>query len=477
MTTKTVTQKVTLENIGISIQSKRNRKLDQEFFPFENLLLSEYDIRENRQIGKLKDDLLRDGQLQPLTVNINTGEEKATVVNGRTRYLDMNDLNIESNNMFEFVSVEVYENLTQMEQDYLNAQINVTQSPLTANEKLAFVDKYKDDLDPIELGEALGLSPAQVEKYKAVSKMSTTTREKYTQKTEGYGRGDINIETAGDTILSYESENDGVTPDNETLDALGDKFNEMNMTRDIKRKLVKKVSKETAKLKKDVRITSTYTTKEIVEIATSEATHNNNEGGSGNNLPKNSSEKYKIVDKLLKKEKYDFSLILFAESLYRINDEGKEVESETKRIIDKVCEVTVVGNEIMKLTDIKEYGDGEKKKIKTLYGDAITNCKSLGEDTRKGFIYVNGASLYAQRPEFMNYLKKKYPNSTIVMVVLDLLFGKSQVAQEKRNTEIITIYGGVENFNEVLTYFKKSVKKVKFKKYAETPQEKYIAIS
>jgi hypothetical protein len=87
---------------------------------------------------------------------------------------------------------------------------------------------------------------------------------------------------------------------------------------------------------------------------------------------------------------------------------------------------------------------------------------------------VNGAMLYAQRPEFMNYLKAKYSNSTVAMVVIDLLFGKSQVYAGDRIKEIITVYGGAESFDEIIQKFKKAVKFSKFRKYAEKPQEKYI---
>ena len=74
----------------------------------------------------------------------------------------------------------------------------------------------------------------------------------------------------------------------------------------------------------------------------------------------------------------------------------------------------------------------------------------------------------------MNYLKVKYPKSRIAMVFLDLLFGKSQVYKGATLKERITVYGGVENFDEVITKFKSLVKFSKFRKYADTPQEKYI---
>lgn len=467
--------KPTIRLISKNIKAKRDESLDTQTFPIHKLGLSPYDIRETRDIDKMKDDLLRDGQLQPITVTFVTNK-KAIVVNGRTRYLAILEL-IKEGHSFPTVNIEVYSELTQMEQDYLNAQINVSQKSLTSNEKLAFVDKYKDKLDPLDLGEALGLSPAQTAKYKAVSKMSPKVRAKYTQKTDGNGRGEINIETGGDTVIAYEAESGGVCASDETLMALGDKIDSINQTRDKKRKLVRKMSKKTAEIEKDARIAKTYTPEEIVEIATAEVSHNNGEGGSGDKLPKNSAEKYKIIDNLLKKETYEFAILLFAESLYRVDDVGNEVASETKRIVDQVQNVMVVGNEIIKLTDIEEYGKKKKKKVIVKHGDVIETCNELTPSTRKGIIYVNGASLYAQRPEFMNYLKKKYPNSTIAMVVLDLLFGKSKVYKSDRDREIITVYGGAKNFNQVLEFFKGSVKHAKIREYATKPQKKYIIYS
>jgi len=362
-----------------------------------------------------------------------------------------------------------------MEQDYLNAQINVSQKTLSANEKLGFVDKYQDRLNGVELGEVLGLSPSQVEKYKATSKLSKDVREKFIQVKEGYGRGDINIETAADCVMSYETESGGQTPNNETLKELGDTFNSMKMNRDTKRKLVKKVSKQTAKLQNDSRITSNYSTKEIVKIAERESIFNNNTGGSGDKLPKNSSKKYKIIDEILSTNKYEFAILLFAESLYRKDDKGNDVESETKRIIDKVPTALITGNETIKLKDIEDYGIENKKNIIIKNDDVMAVCKMLRPSTRKGIIYVNGAGLYSQRPEFMNFLKKLYPNSTVVMVTLDLLFGKSQIkTQSDRDREIITVFSGAKNFKEVISFYESKITGLKVKKYATTPQEKYI---
>ena len=140
-----------LSEISTSIHSKRNEKLDSQTLSISKLELSPYDIRKNRNGEKMKEDLLRDGQLQPITVTKNGG--KYIVVNGRTRYLEM----IKMPDKFKTVKVEVYENLTVLEQNYLNAQINVGQNPLTPDEKRDFIIKHKDELPLEEMAKALGL--------------------------------------------------------------------------------------------------------------------------------------------------------------------------------------------------------------------------------------------------------------------------------------------------------------------------------
>jgi hypothetical protein len=184
-----------------------------------------------------------------------------------------------------------------------------------------------------------------------------------------------------------------------------------------------------------------YTAQELVDFAEKESTI---AASSGDKLPINSSEKYKIVDGLL------------------------------KDTFDKVDELIIIGNEIEKLSEIEDYALSLGKKISIFNEDAIEKCDTLKNDNRVGFIYVNGASLYSQRPEFMNYLKKKFPNSTVALIVIDLLFGKSQVCLSDRTKERITVFSGAQNFDEAIDEYKKRVKFLKIRKYAETPQEKFI---
>jgi hypothetical protein len=461
-----------IESVSKSIQSKRRADLDVQDFSILKLVLSTYDIRKNRgRSAKLKEDLARDGQLQPLTINIKTGEDQGTVINGRTRYIEMCDMP----DLFKTVKVEVYENLTELEQNYLNAQININQNPLTPDEKREFIIRHMKEISIEEMAKALGLGMEMFKNYMATTKVSNEVLKAWTPKSEGHGRGSVKIEELGKAIRTYEKKGGKVDKKtlNETFKQLGELSESSDLKRDEKRIQFPKVVEKVAELQKNKSVTKKYDTATIIKSASKEILNMRSNGNSGDKLPQNSSEKYKIIDNLLK-DKYDFAVLLFAEGLYRIDENGKSVESETKRIIDNVNEIIVVGNEMEKLTEIEDYAISLNKKVKVVNDDVIEACDGLKKDNRHGFVYVNGASLYSQRPEFMNYLKKKYNNSVIAIVVLDLLFGKSNVYQGNVLKERITVYEGAENFAEVLVQYKKRVPTVTFKKYAETPQEKYI---
>ena len=469
-----------LETISKSIQTKRRADLDTQDFLLSKLVLSSYDIRKNRgRNSKLKEDLARDGQLQPITVNIETdGQQtdinlvvKATIVNGRTRYIEMKELN-QLDKSFTNVKVEIYENLTYLEQNYLNAQINISQNPLTPDEKREFIIKHMKEIPIEEMAKALGLGMEMFKNYLATTKVNKDVLKAWTPKSDGHGRGSVKVEELGKAIRAYERKNDKVDTKtlNQTFKELGKLSESSDLKRDEKRIQFPKIVEKVAEMQKNPTLVKKYDVDTLIKSASKEVSNSN--GCSGDKLPQNSSEKYKIVDSLLK-DKYDFALLLFAEGLYR-DDNGVQVDSETKRVIDAVDEIIIVGNEITKISEIEDYAKLLNKKVIVHIEDVLEACDVLKVDKRKGFIYVNGASLFSQRPEFMNYLKAKYPNSRIAMVFLDLLFGKSQVYKGATLKERITVYGGVENFDEVITKFKQLVKFSKFRKYAETPQEKYI---
>lgn len=475
-----------LETISKSIQSKRRADLDTQEFPLSKIVLSTYDIRKNRgRNSKLMGDIKRDGQLQPITINIKSNGKQinslddiikyaiviAVVVNGRTRKIEMDEL-FALFGLCEFVKVEIYVDLTELEENYLNAQINITQNPLSPDEKREFIIKHMNEISIEEMAKALGLGMEMFKNYLATTKVSPDVLKAWTPKSDGHGRGSVKIEELGKAIRAYERKND--TADTKTLNKTFKKLGELSeaseLKRDEKRLQFPKVVEKVAEMQKNPTLVKKYNVDTLVKSASREVSNSN--GCSGDKLPQNSGEKYVIVDGLLKDD-YEFAVLLFAEGLYR-DENGVRVDSETKRVIDAVNEIIVVGNEISKISEIEDYAKSLNKKVTVHLEDVLEACGLLETDTRKGFVYVNGASLFSQRPEFMNYLKTKYPESRIAMVFLDLLFGKSQVYKGATLKERITVYGGVENFDEVITKFKSLVKFSKFRKYADTPQEKYI---
>ena len=471
-----------LKTISASILSKRRADLDTENFPLSKLTLSSYDIRKNRvRNPKLKEDLKRDNQLQPITVNAKTDgkplnkledAELVVTVNGRTRKIEMDELFAETG-IFANISVVVYNNLTELEENYLNAQINISQNPLTPDEKREFIIKYKDEISIEEMAKALGLGLEMFKNYLATTKVNDDVLNAWTPKSDGHGRGSVKVEELGKAIRTYERTNP--TVDKKTLNKSFIKFGKESETsvlkRDDKRLHLPKLIEKVAEYQKNPALTKKYSLDTLLKSASKEVS-NISSGSSGDKLPQNSGKKYKIIDSLLK-DKYDFAVLLFAEGLYR-DDNGSLVDSETKRVIDAIDEIIVVGNEIEKISEIEDYAKSLNKKITIYIEDVLVASDKLKVDNRKGFVYVNGAGLYSQRPMFMNYLKTKYPKSKIAMIFLDLLFCKSQVYTSATLRELITVYGGANNFDEVVSKFKTLVKFSKFIKYADSPQKKYI---
>ncbi len=181
-----VITKQSLDALSAQIQSKRNPSRDGKF-EIENLVLSDYDIRMSRDIDEMIRTLKRDGQLDALTITINRGF--AVIINGRTRFEAMIRLG------WKTTYCEVYENLTQIEQDYLNAIINTNQHPLTSDERLRFVEHHKDQLDIGDLARALGIGEGRVMAYIAVSNLPEDVRELCRTNSEGRERGEYEIDT------------------------------------------------------------------------------------------------------------------------------------------------------------------------------------------------------------------------------------------------------------------------------------------
>jgi len=72
-----------------------------------------------------------------------------------------------------------------------------------------------------------------------------------------------------------------------------------------------------------------------------------------------------------------------------------------------------------------------------------------------------------------------FPNSKIVVVVIDFFSGKSSMCKTDREVELFSSYGiqRYSCFEEVINSYKRQLEfNIEFKQYAKTPQKKYLAI-
>jgi hypothetical protein len=99
-------------------------------------------------------------------------------------------------------------------------------------------------------------------------------------------------------------------------------------------------------------------------------------------------------------------------------------------------------------------------------------------DDSEGFVFVNGASLSSQRPEFINFLKKMYPKSIIAFVFIDFYFySRTSISERKRVVEKLSVFGGVKSLTELIDFYKERVDNIEFIPYNGVGnQSKYIGI-
>ena len=87
--------KQSIQSVSEAIDKKRTPQNDTENFPLSKLSLCKYDIRStSRNVEKLVDALRTLGQQDPMTVTKN--DDKYIIVNGRTRYIALKKLNIQT---------------------------------------------------------------------------------------------------------------------------------------------------------------------------------------------------------------------------------------------------------------------------------------------------------------------------------------------------------------------------------------------
>ena len=453
-------EKVKLSDITLSISKQRNKDLDG-LYEIKSISLNEYDIRVDRNVNDKTESLRLNGQAKPITINIRE-DGNTVVVDGRTRFLGMQELRS------VMIDCEVYVGMNELEENYWNAVLNSQVAPLTSDEKLEFVKKYKDVLDPSALGKALRLSIAQVKDYIRASNLDDDTIDLFRQQEAGYGRGSFKIEVIGDITKRVDDE--------EAIRHIAVHHIKSKLTDRRARTWRKRVADTTNRYMSDETITSKYTTGEIVDRAVDFVKNTKN---SGNLLPKNSEEKYPIIHNIIKDKSYDFLTILFSEGLYRNVRDGNIYDSETKMFIDHGIDNVIVNTiDLEKIEEVKSYMDKKNVKYVACNENALDTIKELDRNKGNGLVFINGAFLWSQRPELLNVISRIYPNSTIIMVYIDFIFGSSQLSNTVKDTELITVFG-LRNptmtdvkmrFNE-LTY-----RNVDFMKYADLPQEKYLVV-
>jgi hypothetical protein len=96
------------------------------------------------------------------------------------------------------------------------------------------------------------------------------------------------------------------------------------------------------------------------------------------------------------------------------------VDRDTKVILDNVTtnKVYLNTNDTQKAQIVREYITNAQ--VVDWFGDATKWLGKVEHSDTARLFYINGAFYKAQRPELINTLKEKSPNSTIIMVLVNL---------------------------------------------------------
>lgn len=476
--------KNTLEDISKSITSKRCSELDSNNFSVSKIQRREHDIRNgNRDIDKLAENLRINGQLHPLDVNLRE-DGKTVPIDGTTRLFAFPLANINK------CSVRFYKHLTIMEEDYFDVNANSEQKTLDPDEKANYVKLYLKEFKERfgdkfieQFCDLLKIQVPRMKEYIVTSSYSVDTRKKF-HTSKGGGRGETNWRAFADTVKIVNKFTDKTQEEKENLvQLLGEERQERRKKADKGMDRIigfesKKIARRVVDLEKNEDVTGKYSIKEIVNIASKEVKL---KYASGEKLPKNSENKYPIINRILRENNFEFSLVLCSEGLTRRYG-PKTLGSETKRIIDSgIKHLIVNGLEIDKIIEIENYAKLNGCEVTVYCPEHImVTIEKLSLDNRRGLIFINGAFLYTQRPKLMQTLKAIYPNSMIVFVMLDEFTGKRGVPNTEMHKELITVYGiqKLSYFQQILNSFKEQIPQYncKFEKYADLPQAKYIGI-
>ncbi len=200
-------------------------------------------------------------------------------------------------------------------------------------------------------------------------------------------------------------------------------------------------------------------------------------------MPKDSWMKAAVLERILltHKRKFQETYLLYSEALRAWLMDGW-VDRDTKIILDKVRADKVFLNTIdhYKYDIVRDYiKDAE---VVDWFGDA---WKILGRLTTSGvprLFYINGAFYRTQRPELINWIKKRSPNSLVIMVMLNLYEFSRQRNMEAHRDELSLL--GVNpdkyyNFDTIKRAFVKHCKyPVQFYHYDSSGrQEKCLVVA
>lgn len=186
--------------------------------------------------------------------------------------------------------------------------------------------------------------------------------------------------------------------------------------------------------------------------------------------------KYRILSNILKRNNFEFALIIFSQGLKQKCKDGY-VDSGTKRIIDAgIKEVKAICDDKRKQKTIENYAHLKGCNLINIgFGD-------LAEDLRRGIVFINGNSPKEQDPGLMHHFKRAYLESTVLMVLYNWICDESPLDKQEKAKVAIHIYamvgvGARITFRMVMKKFKQYVKcKVDLREYTKTSLRKFLIV-
>jgi len=211
--------------------------------------------------------------------------------------------------------------------------------------------------------------------------------------------------------------------------------------------------------------------------------HNSGKYTSLFEMPKDSWMKSANIERILLNNREFLEVyLLYTEALRAWVIDGW-VDRDTKVIIDNVITDKIFLNTIDpdKFRIVKNYIKAKGIEVVNWFGDARKQLKKLTKSESSRLFYINGAFYHSQRPELVNEIKKKSPNSVIIMVMVNLYEYGRQRNMDAHYAELRSLginphkFYGFENIKEA--FIKRCEYPVKFYHYnSKGAQEKCLAV-